>query len=123
MKLVEKGWGRELVWAGHEGPDGQGYTAKVLQFERAGNRFSLHFHLQKHETWLVVKGRFKLIWLETDGAVRHEATLCEGEVWVNPPGLPHQLVALEDGSEVIEVSTPDDPEDNRRIEAGDSQCA
>jgi hypothetical protein len=35
--------------------------------------------------------------------------------------LPHQLEALEDGSSITEVSTPDSVEDNYRIIPGDSQ--
>ena len=35
--------------------------------------------------------------------------------------LPHQLVAIEDDSIIIEVSTPDSVEDNYRIGKGDSQ--
>lgn len=117
LKRIEKGWGHERVWA-----DGHGYTAKVLHFDRAGARFSLHYHLVKHETWMVTAGRFKLIHVETGKAVRHERILTVGDVWANPPGLPHRLIALSDGAEIIEVSTPDDPGDNHRVEPGDSQA-
>jgi len=41
--------------------------------------------------------------------------------WHNPPLQPHQLEALEDGSSITEVSTPDSVEDNHRIIPGDSQ--
>jgi hypothetical protein len=35
--------------------------------------------------------------------------------------MPHQLVCMEPGSSVTEVSTPDSVEDNYRIAPGDSQ--
>ena len=37
------------------------------------------------------------------------------------PLTPHQLEALEEGSIIIEVSTPDSVEDNYRVMPGDSQ--
>ena len=41
--------------------------------------------------------------------------------WHNPPLQPHQLVCMEPGSSVTEVSTADSVEDNYRIAPGDSQ--
>ena len=35
--------------------------------------------------------------------------------------MPHQLIAMEDNSIIIEVSTPDSVEDNYRIAKGDNQ--
>ena len=35
--------------------------------------------------------------------------------------MPHQLVCMEPGSSVTEVSTPDSVEDNYRVAPGDSQ--
>lgn len=116
IRRIDKGWGHELIWA--EGP---GYCGKILHFARAGSRCSLHFHRTKHETWLVTRGGFDLVSLATETAERRQRTLGEGDVWTNPPGLPHQLVALVDGAEVVEVSSPDDPADNFRVEPGDSQ--
>lgn len=117
MKRIEKGWGHERVWA-----DGQGYTGKVLHFARAGGRCSLHFHIAKDETWLVTRGRFRVVYVRTHDGAREAQVLEEGAVWRNPPGLPHQLIALTDGAELVEVSTPDDPADNFRVQPGDSQA-
>ena len=49
------------------------------------------------------------------------SVLKTGDTWRNQPMLPHQLVAMEDDSIIIEVSTPDSVEDNFRIGKGDSQ--
>ena len=115
--VIEKGWGHERVWA-----HGGGYTGKVLHFDRAGARFSLHFHKIKHETWLVTEGRFTLITVDLSDGSRESEVLEAGAASRIPPFLPHQLIALTDGAEIVEVSTPDDPTDNYRIEPGDSQA-
>jgi mannose-6-phosphate isomerase-like protein (cupin superfamily) len=114
--FVKKGWGYELIWATNDK-----YCGKILVFERAGNKFSMHFHKEKDETWFINNGRFKLRYIDTQTAVLHEKELKEGDVWHNPPLLPHQIEALEDGSSLTEVSTPDSVEDNYRIFPGDSQ--
>mgnify|MGYP003353172772 CR=1 FL=1 len=49
-----------------------------------------------------------------------EVKLKRGDVWHNPPLLPHQIICDETGT-IIEVSTPDSVEDNYRVMKGDSQ--
>lgn len=113
---VDKGWGYEVIWATNDK-----YAGKVLVFEKVGAKFSMHFHKEKDETWFVNAGQFKLIYCDTTKATYHEKILNEGDVWRNPPMMPHQLVALKPNSMVFEVSTPDSVEDNYRIIPGDSQ--
>jgi len=115
MRIVEKGWGREEIWA-----ETLDYCGKNLVFE-TGKRFSMHFHREKDETWFVQSGRFRLIWIDTESARKHTRRLCPGDTWRNPPLMPHQLICLEAGT-IVEVSTYDDPNDNYRIERGDSQA-
>ena len=114
--VVKKGWGYELIWATNDK-----YCGKIMVFERAGNKFSMHFHKEKDETWFVNSGKFKLRYIDTATASVYERELNEGDVWHNPPLLPHQLEALVDNSSMTEVSTPDSVEDNYRIIPGDSQ--
>jgi mannose-6-phosphate isomerase-like protein (cupin superfamily) len=113
---VDKGWGYEVIWATNEK-----YAGKILVFEKAGAKFSMHFHREKDETWFVNAGQFKLVWCDTQTAVYHEKILNEGDVWRNPPLQPHQLIAMKPNSMVFEVSTPDSVDDNYRIIPGDSQ--
>jgi len=80
----------------------------------------MHFHAEKDETWYVLSGRFKVICIDTKDASRYENDLVTGDVWRNPPLLPHQVICLEAGT-IIEVSTPDSVEDNYRVAKGDSQ--
>jgi mannose-6-phosphate isomerase-like protein (cupin superfamily) len=113
---VDKGWGFELIWATNDK-----YCGKLMVFEKVGSKFSMHFHKDKDETWFINEGQFKLIWCDTKTAVYHERELNPGDVWRNPPMMPHQLIAMKPNSMVFEVSTPDSVEDNYRIIPGDSQ--
>ena len=115
---VDKGWGYEIIWASNDK-----YCGKLMVFERAGAKVSMHFHREKDETWFVNAGQFKLVWCNTQTAQYHEQILNEGDVWHNPPLQPHQVIALKPNSIIFEVSTPDSVEDNYRIIPGDSQLA
>jgi len=111
---VEKGWGSELIWATNDK-----YCGKLLRFNE-GARFSMHFHSEKDESWYVLSGKFKVICINTANASQYEQDLNAGDVWHNPPLLPHQIICIEEGT-IIEVSTPDSVEDNYRVMKGDSQ--
>ena len=113
---VEKGWGYEVIWATNDK-----YCGKILVFNKKGAKFSMHFHKDKDETWFVNNGKFMLNYIDTNTAQLYQKELKEGDTWHNPPLQPHQLVALEDGSSITEVSTPDSVEDNYRLMPGDSQ--
>lgn len=113
---IEKGWGFEIIWATNDQ-----YCGKILVFTQAGSKFSMHFHKEKDETWFVNAGKFKLRWIDTKTATLYEKELKEGDVWRNPPLLPHQLEALVPNSMIFEVSTADSVEDNFRVIPGDSQ--
>ena len=115
--VVRKGWGYELIWATNDK-----YCGKIMVFEKAGAKFSMHFHKDKDETWFVNSGKFKLRWIDTNTATIYEKDLAQGETWHNPPLQPHQLEALEDNSSLTEVSTADSVEDNYRLLPGDSQA-
>ena len=114
--VVPKGWGYELIWATNDK-----YCGKIMFFEKANAKFSMHFHREKDETWFVNSGRFKVRWIDTKTAVLYEKNLKEGDVCHNPPLQPHQLICLQEGSSITEVSTADSVEDNYRVAPGDSQ--
>jgi len=113
---VDKGWGYEIIWASNDN-----YAGKILVFDRVGAKFSMHFHKEKDETWFVNAGKFKLRWIDTKTATVYEKELNEGDVWHNPPLMPHQLEAVIANSMIFEVSTTDSVDDNYRIGQGDSQ--
>jgi quercetin dioxygenase-like cupin family protein len=83
----------------------------------------MHFHRNKDESWYVQSGSFTLRLINTtDGSVT-EQTLSKGSSVRIFPLEVHQLIALEDDSEIIEVSTADSAEDNYRVAPGDNQLA
>lgn len=114
--IVEKLWGREVIFANNDM-----YCGKLLIHDKAGSKGSMHFHMKKHETFYVQKGSFRIHWIETHNASRHDVVLKEGDTWINSPGFPHQIEALEDGSTLIEVSTTHYDNDSYRIMPGDGQ--
>ncbi len=113
---VIKGWGKEVIFANQDY-----YCGKLLHFDHKGSKCSMHFHANKDETWYVIKGSFIVKTINKDDASINSKILKTGDVWRNPPLLPHQLESLEDGSTIVEVSTNDDNNDNYRVMIGDSQ--
>ena len=97
----------------------QDYCAKLLVF-RKGKKFSMHYHVDKYETWYVQKGKLKFTWMDPDNADRIVDELNEGDVVTIYQGIAHQLEALED-SIIFETSTHDKINDSYRVEKGDSQ--
>jgi len=113
--LIDKGWGSENIWVTNDK-----YCGKLLNFN-TGARFSMHFHREKEETWYIMSGKFEVEWIDTNDAKIYTENLAEGDVWHNPPLLPHRLICIGKGS-IMEVSTPDSIEDNYRVMPGDSQA-
>jgi len=111
VEIVPKGWGKEIIFVNNDE-----YCGKLLCFEK-DKKFSMHYHIKKKETWYVSKGKFILIWVETDTGTTHTEYLKVGDVITNERGEPHQLIALED-SEVFEVSTKHYDEDSFRMWKG-----
>ena len=109
-KRVEKKWGYEL-WI-HNNTD---YCGKLLVFTKSGNKFSMHYHMIKDETWYVQKGAFQFDWIDTENGERCYTQIQEGDVIEIKKGLPHQLTALTEEATVFEVSTQHFDEDSYRI--------
>lgn len=107
---VEKQWGYEL-WIHNDSQ----YCGKLLVFNKAGDRFSMHYHMLKNETWYIQEGSFQFDWFDTEDAVKKSTTLQKGDTVYIEKGLPHQLIALEDNATVVEVSTEHFDQDSYRI--------
>ena len=54
LEVHPKGWGEEL-WI----TNNYKYCGKILRFKQ-GASFSMHYHIQKEETWCVTRGKLKL---------------------------------------------------------------
>jgi|TARA_B100002019_G_scaffold291776_1_gene312911 mannose-6-phosphate isomerase-like protein (cupin superfamily) len=113
-KIVQKGWGRE-IWIHND----EEYCGKLLHFDKAGNKFSMHYHIIKKESWYVGKGSFEYSWFDTEAAIKKTMNVFEGDCITIERGQPHQLVAKEDNSQIFEVSTQHFDEDSYRIAKGD----
>ena len=109
-KRVEKKWGYEL-WVHNDNE----YCGKLLVFTKDRNRFSMHYHLIKKESWYVQEGRFQFNWIDVENGKLEGTTLVKGQSVLIERGLPHQLIALEDNSIIFEVSTEHFDEDSYRI--------
>ena len=59
---VSKGWGQEIIWATNDL-----YCGKILTFKEGG-KMSMHYHMQKHETWYVLEGSFMINKINTETA-------------------------------------------------------
>ena len=111
--IEPKGWGRE-VWIANNAR----YCGKILEI-REGKSCSLHFHKLKSESFYLRRGRLRIRLKESVHAdTVREFDLHEGECMDVPPGLVHQMQALED-SELYEFSTQHFESDSYRIVKGD----
>lgn len=109
-KRVDKKWGYEL-WI-HNDED---YCGKLLVFNKCGDKFSMHYHLKKKETWFVQRGGFIFNWIDVENGTLHTKVLAIGDSVLIERGLPHQLEAMMDESTIFEVSTEHFDEDSYRI--------
>ena len=111
---VPKKWGKEIIITNNSM-----YCGKILEF-LPNARFSMHFHIDKHETWYVLNGTFVMHYIYTLDASHQSVTLKEGDVITIEPGFPHQLYTST-GGRIVEVSTKHNDHDSYRVEKGDSQ--
>ena len=109
VRVVPKAWGRE-VWI----VNGELYCGKILEIQK-GKRCSLHFHKLKTESFYLRAGRLKVRVQESPASgMIEEFELMVGECMDIPPGLVHQMEALED-AELYEFSTQHFDSDSHRI--------
>lgn len=111
---VDKGWGYELHIVNNDM-----YCGKILHFNEGGVG-SLHFHLDKQESWYILKGCIRILGINPDTAEEYQISAHEGDVINIPRGVVHQVTAVCD-VDIMEVSTPDVFYDNYRVKKGDGQ--
>jgi len=99
-KRVEKPWGYELHWVPADKP----YMGKVIHINK-GARLSLQIHDKKQESWIIIKGRAKIIWDNNQGKLI-ETELPKEQGFTTEIGQRHRLVGITD-CDIIEVSTPE----------------
>ena len=113
VHIEPKGWGRE-VWIANNDL----YCGKILEINK-GKRCSLHFHKLKTESFFLRRGLLKIrVKASADSEVLEEFELRAGECMDVPPGLVHQMEALEE-AELFEFSTQHFETDSYRLIKGD----
>jgi len=113
VHIEPKGWGRE-IWIANNSL----YCGKILEI-RKGRKCSLHFHKLKTESFYLRSGRLRVrIKDSADSDVIDEFEMATGQCMDVPPGLVHQMEALED-AELLEFSTEHFNSDSHRLINGD----
>ena len=98
VKIVNKPWGHEVIWAHTDR-----YVGKVLHIN-AGHALSVQYHERKDETVYLLSG--ELIYWVKDGEEMRDMKLRVGEAFRITPGTVHYMEAVTD-CDVLEASTPD----------------
>lgn len=114
IKEVIKGWGKE-IWLVNNNK----YCGKILKFN-AGAKFSMHYHVDKEETFYILDGHLKLKYFDLSNAEEKIQDLYSGDIVDIPQFNPHKVEAIEQ-STIIEISTHHEDSDSYRISKGDSQ--
>ena len=112
-QVVEKTWGGELIFENNHL-----YCSKLL-FLRPNSKGSLHMHLVKDETFVVIEGTLTLICVDKEGEV-YEHVLTPLDSFRIPPGISHQLCSGDETVIIMESSTFDSDEDSIRIVWGNT---
>lgn len=112
--IIKKAWGHEIIIHNDEL-----YCGKILHFNKDA-KCSMHFHVERHKTWYVSKGKLMLRSVDVDTAEEIEVEIKKGDVIEVFSGIPHQLHAIE-AADIFEISTQFDDGDTFRIKKGDNQ--
>lgn len=97
VRMVQKPWGHETIWAHTEH-----YVGKVLHV-KAGHALSLQYHNVKDETIHLLRG--EMIYRVKQGDTLVELPFRAGQSYRNTPGTVHQMEAVTD-CDILESSTP-----------------
>lgn len=103
IPVVDKDWGKEIWVVNKE------YCGKILEVDKGGY-CSIHYHKNKDETFLVIKGKV-LMWVEGQSWVMEP-----GHSQYIPPNTKHRFTGLAKKSRIIEFSTHHEDSDSYRIE-------
>ncbi|HXI67308.1 MAG TPA: cupin domain-containing protein [Steroidobacteraceae bacterium] len=108
---VPKIWGREIIL--HDGD----YCAKFLQYDGPYTS-SEHYHQYKHETFVVTRGEFSIMWYDFNDRTDliHTQNFKPGELLVLPPFTVHRITCTHpEGGVIFEASSVEDPNDCVRL--------
>jgi mannose-6-phosphate isomerase-like protein (cupin superfamily) len=125
---IKKGWGRKgdsvgEFFAYHIDQEKDEHKIKVdtvkLLYMEKGKKLSRHFHKEKNEFFICVKGKFFVeFWIDEELSPISLVLTKEQRLFV-PQYMQHRMTGLDEENILLEVSTRDAPEDSYRIEKGD----
>ena len=110
-KKVNKRWGHEL-WLANNKEDN--YCGKIL-FIKERSSTSMHFHVNKHETFYVLEGMLKVEVVDTNTASTEEHIVIQGDTFEVDRAVPHKLIAMHGSVKFIEISTFHEDADSYRV--------
>jgi len=113
-KKVEKDWGYELWLVNNKD---ENYCGKIL-FIKKGESTSMHYHVDKHETFHVIAGVLRVDMLrDKNKPDLHPFTITckEGESMEMKRERAHKLMAVEGDVTLIEISKFHRDEDSHRL--------
>lgn len=111
METVEKSWGWEHWFANTDQ-----YCGKLLyvRYNEWSSNGKFHYHKIKDETFFIISGALKLVWIDEDGIERFKL-LSKNESFRVFPNCKHKFTAINvDGCEFIEASTTHRDSDSYR---------
>jgi mannose-6-phosphate isomerase-like protein (cupin superfamily) len=108
---VEKQWGHEVWLANNKDED---YCGKILYIKEDCST-SMHFHVNKHESFYILEGKLQIDILNTVTAKTHSKTIKKGEVFCMHRVTPHKLIAKDGPVKFIETSTYHEDSDSYRV--------
>lgn len=100
MCVVSKPWGHEEIWT-----ETDSYVGKILTIN-PGHRLSRQYHVQKEETFRVLKGQLILEIGPSDNI--KTLYMNAGDIYHCPPGTIHRMICdfnEVESVQVLEVST------------------
>lgn len=109
--IVNKPWGQE-IWMANNIENN--YCGKILKIKK-GFSSSMHFHVEKHETFYISSGNLQVDYIDTSSAVLKTVIVKQGQTLEINRNQPHKLIALEGDVELIEISTLHKDEDSKRV--------
>lgn len=111
MEIVRKTWGWEHWFANTDQYCGKLLYVRLNEWSSKGK---FHYHKIKDETFFVVSGTLKLVWIDEDEIERFKF-LSKNESFRIFPGCKHKFTAINaEGCEFIEASTTHRDEDSYR---------
>jgi len=99
MKIVDKPWGYEKIWA-----EEKEYRAKIL-YIKGGHSLSLQYHNKKDESIYVLSGIVKFEYKHVVGSAPLKVAILEpGDVRNIMSHIVHRISAVDYDAQVMEVS-------------------